>query len=302
MMETFAALLLALAASELLDPCRGGRAEVPGLWVLRSVLFLALAMLCLGTWHPVILGLAAGHLALRLARRLAPKGRLWPFMAENGLLLAGILGTAILLMGGGAVLMFLAGVHILYFIVVGGAGVGLVAAVFTSRGTPWQLLQDYQYRRIDTFLDPASDPLGAGYHITQSKIALGSGGWTGRGFMQGTQSRLNFLPEKHTDFIFTTLAEEFGFIGGISLLALYVLIIVFCIHTALATRDRYSSLITLGVAITFFLFFSVNMSMVMGLAPVVGVPLPMVSYGGSAMLVLMVGFGLVQSAHIHRPR
>jgi rod shape determining protein RodA len=120
--------------------------------------------------------------------------------------------------------------------------------------------------------------------------------------MQGTQSRLNFLPEKHTDFIFTTLAEEFGFIGGFTLLGIYVLIIVFCVATALAARDRFSSLVTLGIAITFFLFFAVNMSMVMGLAPVVGVPLPLVSYGGSAMLVLLAAFGLVQSANIHRPR
>jgi rod shape determining protein RodA len=212
------------------------------------------------------------------------------------------LGTSILLLTAGAVIMFLAGVHWLYFAVVVVGVIGLVTAVFQSRGTDWQILADYQYRRIDTFLDPSSDPLGAGYHITQSKIALGSGGWTGRGFMQGTQSRLNFLPEKHTDFIFTTLAEEFGFIGGISLLALYVLIIVFCIASALNNRDRYSSLLIFGIAVNFFLFFSVNMSMVMGLAPVVGVPLPLVSYGGSAMLVLMIGFGLVQSAHVHRPR
>ena len=212
------------------------------------------------------------------------------------------LGTAILLLTAGGGIMFLAGVHWAYFATVITAAGGLVVAVFQSRGTSWQLIKDYQFRRIDTFLDPASDPLGAGYHITQSKIALGSGGWTGRGFMQGTQSRLNFLPEKHTDFIFTTLAEEFGFIGGFSLLGLYALIILFCIYTALATRDRFSSLMVLGVAITFFLFFAVNMSMVMGLAPVVGVPLPLVSYGGSAMLVLLAAFGLVQSAHIHRPR
>ena len=212
------------------------------------------------------------------------------------------LGTSILLLTAGGGLMFLAGVHWAYFVAVIASVVGLISAVFQSRGTDWQLLKDYQYRRIDTFLDPASDPLGAGYHITQSKIALGSGGWTGRGYMQGTQSRLNFLPEKHTDFIFTTLAEEFGFIGGISLLALYVLIIVFCIATAIANKDRFSSLVTMGIAINFFLFFAVNMSMVMGLAPVVGVPLPMVSYGGSAMLVLMAAFGLVHSAHIHRPR
>tara|TARA_R110000764_G_scaffold191405_2_gene276644 strand:- start:11175 stop:12314 length:1140 start_codon:yes stop_codon:yes gene_type:complete len=212
------------------------------------------------------------------------------------------LGTAILLLAAGGGLMFLAGVHWAYFAAVLAAGIGLIAAVFQSRGTPWQLIKDYQYRRIDTFLDPSSDPLGAGYHITQSKIALGSGGWTGRGFMQGTQSRLNFLPEKHTDFIFTTLAEEFGFVGGFSLLVLYTLIIFFCVVSAVNNRDRFSSLLILGLALNFFLFFSVNMSMVMGLAPVVGVPLPLVSYGGSAMLVLMLAFGFVQSAHIHRPR
>ena len=212
------------------------------------------------------------------------------------------LGTSILLITGGALMMFLAGVHWAYFAVVATAVIGLVTAVFQSRGTDWQLLADYQYRRIDTFLDPSSDPLGAGYHITQSKIALGSGGWTGKGYMQGTQSRLNFLPEKHTDFIFTILAEEFGFIGAFSLLGLYALIILFCIASALGNKDRFSSLLILGIAATFFLFFAVNMSMVMGLAPVVGVPLPLVSYGGSAMLVLMIGFGLVQSAHVHRPR
>ncbi|MDB9945616.1 rod shape-determining protein RodA [Ascidiaceihabitans sp.] len=212
------------------------------------------------------------------------------------------LGTSLLLVMAGGGIMFLAGVHWAYFAAVIASGVGLIVAVFQSRETSWQLLNNYQYRRIDTFIDPSADPLGAGYHITQSKIALGSGGWTGRGFMQGPQSRLNFLPEKHTDFIFTTLAEEFGFVGGISLLAIYLLVIFFCIASALANRDRFSSLLILGIALNFFLFFAVNMAMVMGLIPVVGVPLPLVSYGGSAMLVLMLAFGLVQSAHVHRPR
>lgn len=212
------------------------------------------------------------------------------------------LGTTILLVAGGGAIMFLAGVHWAYFATVIGGVVALVTAVFQSRGTGWQILQDYQYRRIDTFLDPTQDPLGAGYHITQAKIALGSGGWTGRGFMQGTQSRLNFLPEKHTDFIFTTLAEEFGFVGAFGLLFLYTLIIIFCVMSALSNKDRFASLVTMGVAVTFFLFFAVNMAMVMGLAPVVGVPLPLVSYGGSAMLVLLVAFGLAQSAHVHKPR
>ena len=212
------------------------------------------------------------------------------------------LGTSLLLLFGGGAMMFLAGVHWAYFASVIAMGAGGIVAIFQSRGQTWQLLNDYQYRRIDTFLDPASDPLGAGYHITQSKIALGSGGWAGRGLMQGTQTRLNFLPEKHTDFIFTTLAEELGFIGGMSLLVIYLLILAFCWISAAQNKDRFSTLLIMGVGVTFFLFFAVNMSMVMGLAPVVGVPLPLVSYGGSAMLVLMGAFGLVQSAHVHRPR
>ncbi len=212
------------------------------------------------------------------------------------------LGTSILLIISGVIVMFIAGVHWIYFGTVIAITSGFIVALFKSRGTEWQLLQDYQFLRIDTFLDPDKDPLGAGYHITQSKIALGSGGWTGRGFMEGTQSRLNFLPEKHTDFIFTTIAEEFGFIGTISILAIYVGIIVFCFHSALRHKERFSSLLSLGLTVTFFLFFAVNMSMVMGLAPVVGVPLPLISYGGSAMLVLMGAFGLIQSAHVHRPR
>tara|TARA_R100000750_G_scaffold56983_3_gene43749 strand:+ start:85 stop:1230 length:1146 start_codon:yes stop_codon:yes gene_type:complete len=254
----------------------------------------------------MVMLLAAYYDRLPLSRTSRPLWVLVPILIillPTGLVLTQPdLGTAILLMTAGGLMMFLAGVHWLYFATVLGAACGGIWAVFKSRGTEWQLLEDYQFRRIDTFLDPSSDPLGAGYHITQAKIAMGSGGWTGRGFMQGTQSRLNFLPEKHTDFIFNTLAEEFGFIGGVSLLALYVLILLFCIVAAIQNRDRFSSLLILGVGLTFFLFFAVNMSMVMGLAPVVGVPLPMVSYGGSAMLVLMLAFGMVQSAHIHRPR
>jgi rod shape determining protein RodA len=212
------------------------------------------------------------------------------------------LGTSLMLILAGAAVMFVAGVSLWYFAAVAALAIGAVAAVFFSRGTPWQLLHDYQYRRIDTFLDPTADPLGAGYNIIQAKIALGSGGWSGKGFMQGTQSRLNFLPEKHTDFIFTTLAEEFGFLGAFSLLALYALIIGFCLVAAFQNRDRFSALLIVGVAANFFFYIAVNLSMVMGMAPVVGVPLPLLSYGGSAMLVLLVGFGLVQSAHVHRPR
>ena len=212
------------------------------------------------------------------------------------------LGTSLMLILGGASVMFAAGVSLWYFAAVATMAGSAIAGVFLTRGTPWQFLHDYQYRRIDTFLDPAADPLGAGYNIMQAKIALGSGGWSGKGFMQGTQSRLNFLPEKQTDFIFTTLAEEFGFIGAFSLLLLYALIIGFCLVSALQNKDRFSALLIIGVAANFFFYLAVNLSMVMGMAPVVGVPLPLLSYGGSAMLVILVGFGLVQSAHVHRPR
>lgn len=212
------------------------------------------------------------------------------------------LGTTILLLAGGGAVMLVAGVSLWYFGTVIALVGALVFAVLESKGTDWQLIEDYQFKRIDTFLDPAADPLGAGYNIMQAKIALGSGGWNGKGFMQGTQSQLNFLPEKHTDFIFNTLAEEFGFVGGISLLALYVLIIVFCFISALQNKDRFAALVTYGIATAFFLLIAVNMGMVMGMMPVVGVPLPLVSYGGTAMIILLLGFGLVQSAHIHRPR
>lgn len=212
------------------------------------------------------------------------------------------LGTSLMLLMGGAAVMFAAGVSIWYFAAVAALIAGLVFAVFALRGTPWQFLHDYQYRRIDTFLDPSADPLGAGYNIMQAKIALGSGGWGGKGFMQGTQSRLNFLPEKHTDFIFTTLGEEFGFVGAFSLLLLYGLILFFCFTSAVQNKDRFSQLLIIGLAANFFLYLAVNLSMVMGMAPVVGVPLPFLSYGGSVMLVLLIAFGLIQSAHVHRPR
>jgi rod shape determining protein RodA len=211
------------------------------------------------------------------------------------------LGTAVLIGVGGFAVMFLAGVSWWYFGAAAALAAGAVYAVVATHGTEYQFLKEYQYKRIETFLSPETDPLGAGYHITQSKIAMGSGGVSGRGFMQGTQSRLNFLPEKHTDFIFTTLSEEFGFAGSVSLLALYALILVFCFASMVGNRDRFGALLTGGLAMTFFCLWSVNMGMVMGLIPVVGVPLPLVSYGGTALMVLLLSFGLIQSAHVHRP-
>ena len=161
-------------------------------------------------------------------------------------------------------------------------------------------LHDYQRRRITTFLNPDSDPLGAGYNIIQSKIALGSGGFWGKGFLHGTQGHLNFLPEKQTDFIFTILGEEFGFVGGIALLALLGLIALGGVAVALRCRSHYGRLLALGIATNFFMYVFVNVAMVTGTIPVGGVPLPLVSHGGSAMLTVMFGFGLLMSAHVHR--
>ena len=161
-------------------------------------------------------------------------------------------------------------------------------------------LHDYQRARITTFLNPESDPLGAGYNIIQSKIALGSGGFFGKGFMQGTQGHLNFLPEKQTDFIFTMVAEEFGLVGGLAVLGLLLLLVVGGMAIALRCRHQYGRLLALGIASNFFMYCFVNIAMVMGAIPVGGVPLPLVSHGGSAMLTVMFGFGLLMSVHVHR--
>jgi rod shape determining protein RodA len=209
------------------------------------------------------------------------------------------LGTAVLLCAGGIAIMFMAGASLWFFsLLVAGAG-GLVYAVFGSCGQDWQILKDYQCRRITTFIDPASDPQGAGYHITQSKIAFGSGGYSGMGFTEGPQSRLDFLPEKHTDFIFTTLGEEFGLIGALALLGLYMLILLVGMMATLRIKHTFGRLVATGVCFTFFCYFAINMAMVMGLAPVVGVPLPLVSYGGTSMLVILFAFGLLLSAQVH---
>ncbi len=203
------------------------------------------------------------------------------------------LGTALLLLLTGAAICFVAGVRLWVFASALLAGLACIPVA-------WQYLHEYQKQRVLTFLDPERDPLGAGYHILQSKIALGSGGISGKGFMQGTQSHLNFLPEHQTDFIFTMLAEEFGLIGGLTLLALYVVIIAYGLAIAMRARSQFGRLLAAGLTATFFLYVFINMAMVMGLVPVVGVPLPLVSYGGTSMLTILIGFGLVLSVAIHR--
>ncbi len=203
------------------------------------------------------------------------------------------MGTAMMLVLAGGAVFFLAGVRIWMFaLVIAGAGAAVPVA--------WRFMHDYQKQRIQSYLDPESNPLGAGYHIIQSKIALGSGGLFGKGFMQGTQSHLNFLPEKQTDFIFTMMAEEWGMVGGVALVALYALIIIWGYALSLRCRSQFGRLVGLGLTTTFFLYVFINIAMVMGLVPVVGVPLPLISYGGTAMLTLLFGFGLILSAYIHR--
>ncbi len=203
------------------------------------------------------------------------------------------LGTAMMLLMAAAAVFFIAGVRLWMF---------AVGAVLAGSAVPiaWQFLRDYQRQRVLTFLDPESDPLGAGCHILQSKIALGSGGLGGRGFLAGTQSHLSFLPEKQTDFIFTMLAEEFGLVGGLALVGLYVLILVYGFAIALRCRNQFGRLLALGVTATFFVYVFINIAMVMGIVPVVGVPLPLISYGGTAMMTVMVAVGLLLCVYVHR--
>ena len=203
------------------------------------------------------------------------------------------LGTALLLLMVGAVIFFMSGVRLWKFAIVAALGVAAIPI-------GWQFLHDYQKNRVLTFLNPERDPLGAGYHIMQSKIAMGSGGLFGKGFMQGSQSHLNFLPEKQTDFIFTMLTEEWGLVGGAVLLVLYAIVLIYGYVIALRCRNQFGRLVAIGLNTNFFLYVFINIAMVMGLIPVVGVPLPLISYGGTAMLTLMIGFGLMMSVHVHR--
>ncbi len=202
------------------------------------------------------------------------------------------LGTSILIASSGFIILWLGGVKIKYF---------FVSFVTFLISLPFiiSFLQPYQKIRILTFIDPDRDPLGAGYQIIQSKIAIGSGGLGGKGFLKGTQSYLDFLPEKHTDFIFTLFSEEFGFIGSIALLLLYAIIIIRIVITGVISRSSFAKLFCFGFAFAIFIYIVVNLSMVLGLLPIVGSPLPIMSYGGSSMLATMVGFGIVLSAKIN---
>ena len=195
------------------------------------------------------------------------------------------LGTALAIAFGGIVIMFLAGLPMRWF-VMGGAAVAVAAPLVYLFG-----MKDYQRRRVTTFLDPESDPLGAGYHITQSKIAIGSGGLTGKGFGNGSQSHLNYLPEPHTDFVFATMAEEWGLLGGLFVLLIFGIVLRWGLGVARRAPDRFSRLLAAGMTATVFFYIAINLMMVMGLAPVVGIPLPFMSHGGSSMLTNMICIG-----------
>jgi len=204
------------------------------------------------------------------------------------------LGTTLLLTATGVAMIFLAGVN--WRIIAGGIVTAMIAVpVFFKFG-----LKPYQQSRILTMLNPERDPTGASYHITQSKIALGSGGVTGKGFMNGTQRQLAYVPENRTDFIFTVIGEEFGLIGGLATMALYAGVIGLCFWISVQCKHFFTRLLVMGLTATFALYVFINMAMVMGIAPVVGVPLPLISYGGTVMLAVMFGFGLILSSYVHR--
>lgn len=231
--------------------------------------------------------------------RLPPKWK--PLLIAAALIAAPVLmiakqpdlGTSLLVASAGIFVLFLAGISwkIISGLLVGGAA-----------GAPilWYFMHDYQKRRVLTFLDPEKDPLGSGYHIIQSKIAIGSGGLYGRGWLNGTQSQLDFLPERHTDFIFAVISEELGLVGVIILLLLYLFIIARGLYIATRAQDTYGRLLAGALTMVFFVYLFVNTGMVTGLLPVVGVPLPLVSYGGTSLVTLMAGFGILMSIHTHR--
>jgi rod shape determining protein RodA len=250
--------------------------------VMKLALVLALARYFHSAYledvgHPM-------HLLLPIGMAMAPAALV---------LMQPDLGTSVMLLAGAGAIFFLAGVRWWKFALV-------IGSVLAALPIVWQRLHDYQKERVMNFLNPERDPLGTGYHIIQSKIALGSGGVWGKGFLEGTQSQLSFLPEKQTDFVFTMLAEEAGLVGALGLLFLLMVLTAYGFVFALRSRNHFGRLLALGIANTFFLYVIINVAMVTGLIPVVGVPLPMISYGGTAMITVLIGFGLILGVDIHR--
>jgi len=288
----YALVLAGLVLVELVGAVRGGAQRWLDLGIIglqpSELMKIALVLALARFYHALpegYVGRLAG-LAPPLVLILIPVGLL---------LVQPDLGTALTLVAGGLAVMFLAGLPLLYLLVPAAVGAAALPLVF-------QLLHPYQQKRVLTFLDPSVDPLGAGYHITQSKIAIGSGGLFGRGFLQGTQAPLDYLPERHTDFVFATMAEEWGLAGGLAVLLAYGLLLGWGARVALASEAVFARLLAGGLVVTIFLYVAINMAMVMGMAPVVGIPLPLVSYGGNAMLTVMLAFGILLSLWRERDR
>ncbi len=224
---------------------------------------------------------------------------LWPALLAIGfpaalVMLQPDLGTALAICIGGVVVMFVSGLPFWWFGSAAAAGAAALPVLFS-------MLHDYQQKRVLIFLDPESDPLGAGYHISQSKIAIGSGGLTGKGWREGSQAHLNFIPEQTTDFVFAVLSEEFGWVGVATVLALYLFVVGRCLWIAMEARDTYSRLLAGSLGLAFFVYVLVNGGMVSGLLPVVGVPMPLLSYGGTSAVSLLAGLGLVMAVRTHKP-
>ncbi|MEE8533701.1 MAG: rod shape-determining protein RodA [Alphaproteobacteria bacterium] len=286
----YAVALVLLVLVEIMGITGSGAQRWVDLWLFQlqpsEVMKIALVMALARYFHGLTLDEARRPSAL-----LVP---LFLMLAPAALVLRQPdLGTALLLLISGTALLFVAGVRVWVF-------ASTIAAGLAAIPVGWQFLHDYQKQRIFTFINPERDPLGAGYHILQSKIALGSGGVGGKGFLAGSQSHLNFLPEKQTDFVFTMLAEEFGLVGGLVLIGLYALILIYGIAISMRSTSHFGRLLGMGLTTTFFVYVFINIAMVTGLVPVVGVPLPLVSYGGTSMMTILIGFGLIMGVYVHR--
>lgn len=289
-LPAYGAILAALVLVELIGGVAGGsqRWINLGFMQLQPSEFMKVA---------IVLAVARFYALLPIGQ-IRTWNAIWPALALIGVpaalvLIQPDLGTAMMIAAGGVTVMFLAGLPLRLFIGAGLAGAAAIPIAFS-------FLHDYQKKRLLIFLDPESDPLGAGYHISQSKIAIGSGGIFGKGFLNGTQSHLDYLPEGHTDFVFATMAEEWGMIGGIGLIIALFLLIRWGMRIAQRTEDRFARLVAAGLSMTIFLYVAINLMMVMGLAPVVGIPLPFMSYGGSSMLTVMLCIAIILNIDRHR--
>ena len=282
----YGGVILLLIVVELVGVVRGGARS----WLNLGVMELQPSELM----KPVIVLILAGFYAGLPAAEIRKFSAIWPPLLLTAvpaviILLQPDLGTTMLLLFSAATVMFLAGLPLWYFIGTGLAAAAVIPLIYTF------LMMPHQQKRVLIFLSPEDDPLGAGYHITQSKIAIGSGGIFGKGFLNGTQSHLHYLPEQHTDFIFPAMAEEWGLVGGLFLIGCFVILFRWGMNVALATKGRFERLTAAGMTLTIFFYFAINLLMVVGLAPVVGIPLPLFSYGGSAMLTVMICLGILMS-------